>query len=271
MESEKEPILIRQHAATPEASEITNCTVAFLDILGFKNKIENIPLAELAGKYERLIIQTDASNRPFMEFPGQPKLFPNHAVGVPYCQRFIFSDSIILISHDNSFESCLMLIVYCWRLMQTMLASGFPPRGAISYGEMYINPSQNVFLGTAITEAAKLEKIQEWVGTCLHPSIIEQFPEILSLVPLIKPYDVPIKDENPRNLYTINWRLGLIVQKGTKSLFNPVVLQKNANALAYALHSVNQGAYLNDQVAPIELRSFFIGDREPIWPHGDEY
>lgn len=198
MKPQKTAHLSESKGNAQELPDIENRTVGFLDILGFKDKISTVNLAELAHKYERLIVQTDAANRPVGEFSDHPRLFPNHPIGSPYCHRFIFSDSIILISLDDSEESSLKLVIYFWRLMQTMLATGFLPRGAISFGDMYINSDHQIFLGTALTEAAVLEGLQEWSGACLHPSLTEKFPNVQSL-PMITKYDVPLKIKAKKN------------------------------------------------------------------------
>ncbi|MDZ7661816.1 hypothetical protein [Thiohalophilus sp.] len=47
-----------------------NRTVAFFDVLGFKELIASMPLADLADKYESMIKSTEAMNRRFKEKGG---------------------------------------------------------------------------------------------------------------------------------------------------------------------------------------------------------
>jgi hypothetical protein len=79
------------------AQVIHKRTVAFLDILGFRDLLINTPLPKLAKEYDYMVSLTNTMNRPF-QLPEQiPTLFPHHKQGDSWCSRYIFSDSIILI------------------------------------------------------------------------------------------------------------------------------------------------------------------------------
>ncbi|MDO8465744.1 MAG: hypothetical protein Q7S46_10925 [Gallionella sp.] len=281
-------------------------TVAFFDILGFRQAVLTTPLSELAAKYERRIAEADAMNHPENLVSGTPSLFPNHSPNAPWCQRFVFSDSIILVSIDDSAVSALKLLVYAWRLSQSFIAFQMPLRGGIAFGELYSNPLRNICLGHALTTAYDLEQSQAWVGAAIHSSVEEAFPEILSPdneyhgllddiflrypvpmkpVPIIgiisriwaalMRYPVPEQCDASKRLRTLNWRFNLVVEKGTRSLFasdgSYDVMQKVANTLKYAETVVGSGRiYVADQSnLPVELRSMWIGGKEPPFPHGD--
>lgn len=258
-------------------------TVAFLDILGFRQAVLTTPLTELAAKYERRIAEVDAMNRPAGWVSGTPSLFPNHSPNTPWCQRFVFSDSIILVSDDDTAVSALKLLVYAWRLSQSFIAFQMPLRGGIAFGELHSNPLRNICLGRALTTAYDLEQSQAWIGAAIHSSVEEAFPEILSpdneyrglLDDIFLRYPVPMKDGTFQRLRTLNWRFNLIVEKGTRSLFandGPLdVMQKVGNTTKYAESVVSSGkVYVADQSnLPAELRSMWIGGKEPPFPHGD--
>jgi hypothetical protein len=83
-----------------------------------------------------------------------------------------------------------------------------------------------------------------------------------------------------KELYTINWRWNLVVQKGTKSLLGKAndwaAKVKIDNTLAYAKYIRNKSlAYpTNGSVCPIEIRTMYVAEGNPgkIMPtHGDEY
>lgn len=259
-------------------------TVAFLDILGFRKAVLNTPLSKLADKYERQIGLADAMNRPQKFTSETPTLFPNHPLNAPWCQRFVFSDSIVLISNDEKAISVLKLLVYTWRLSQLFIANQMPLRGGIAFGELFVNPTRNIFIGRALTTAYDLEQSQEWIGISIHPSVVDAFPEIfptknLSQNPfndIFLLYPVPLKDNNFLQLRTINWRFNLIVEKGTRSLFlgdgQSDVAKKIENTLRYAEEVVGSGRiYVSDQSAlPVKLRSMWIGAKEPPFLHGDD-
>ncbi len=260
-------------------------SVVFLDVLGFKNIIDHTPLHELASKYEYMITSSEKMNRPYLSNETTPRLFPDHQKNKPWCKRYIFSDSIILISLGDDPVSFLKLIVYARKLLQSLLAMRLPARGGIAFGELHENSGLNVVLGKALTRAYELERKQQWIGVAIEKELEQIFPEVFSLI--IKPdsgiakdiflrYPVPFKDGSTKLLHTLNWRFNLIVEKGTRSLFNKTddkeVQTKIENTLEYARTIVKSGRiYVHDQdTLPIELRSFYVGSKEPPFPHGDE-
>jgi hypothetical protein len=257
--------------------------VAFLDILGFRNKILNTPLDSLAQEYEALTSTVQAYVRP-MRMDGHPTLFPNRPSGVPWCTQFFFSDSIILVANADSDDACLELLLHVWRLSQTLLARGLPLRGAIDYDEMYSNPSTGVFVGKALANAYAAEGIQDWIGISLLDSVRTRYEALFKIVDderyilsvLLKKYPVPLKGGQTECRYTINWRYNYVVEKGTRSLFptnsDTDAQRKIDNTLAYAKAVVDAGKlYPTDQSKlAVELRTFFVGGKEPPFPHGDD-
>ncbi|MDD5154304.1 MAG: hypothetical protein PHR03_06525 [Desulfovibrionales bacterium] len=261
-------------------------TVAFLDILGFKDKLHDTPLLELASDYERRIIDSLFMNRPFDSTGKTPTLFKDHPPNMPWCMQYVFSDSIILISHDDDVLSCMKLMVYAWRLSQHFLASGTPLRGGIAFGEMYTNPYLNVFFGKALARAYELEGCQNWIGAAIDTSVVERFSKVFKAIdkderPALKyiffEYPVPFKDGTTKRLRTLNWRWNLVVEKGTRSLFknakdDPQVAEKIRNTIKYAEAFVQTGKlYVKNQSGlPVELRTYWIGTKEPPFKHGDD-
>jgi hypothetical protein len=260
-------------------------TVAFLDILGFRAKLYETPLLSLANSYERRILESQFINRPFDSKGKAPTLFKDHPNNVPWCAQYVFSDSIILVSHDEDIMSCMKLIVYAWRLSQNFIAFGMPLRGGIAYGELYANPNLNVFLGKALAKAYELERCQNWIGAAIDTSVMERFPTVFETIDkddypilndLLFEYLVPFKDGTTKRLRTLNWRWNLIVEKGTRALFSDSedtrVVEKIRNTLKYAEAFVQTGRlYVNDQSnLPVELRSWWIGAKEPPFEHGDD-
>mgnify|MGYP001600952090 CR=1 FL=1 len=244
-------------------------------------------------------------NRQMSLGSGTPSLFPDHPPNAPWCQKFVFSDTIILVSLDDKAVSALKLLVYAWRLSQSFIAFQMPLRGGIAFGELYSNPLRNICLGRALTTAYDLERTQAWIGVAIHSSVEEAFPELFSPenenygllddiflrypVPM-KPlpikgifsriwaalrHPVPVESDTSECLRTLNWRFNLVVENGTRSLFAsdglPDVMQKVVNTLKYAETVVRSGRiYVADQSnLPIEFRSMWIGGKEPPFPHGD--
>lgn len=258
--------------------------VCFLDILGFRRLLERKPLLEIAESYDRFIDAATNLNRSFLVSTKEPHLFANHPTGEPYCTRHVFSDSLILIARDDDALSCLKLLVHAWRLVQATLAQRMSVRGAVACGEMYLDPAKGICLGHGLTAAYELEQKQNWIGVAIDDSIAKAYPSLFPsnlradsiFESLFLQYPVPMKGGGHLTTRTLNWRWNLIVEHGTRWLFpttdDASGQEKIGNALSYAESVVKSGrVYAADQgTCPAELRAFWVGGREPPFPHGDE-
>jgi hypothetical protein len=257
----------------------TKRVVAFLDILGFKSKLDSIPLDDLAATYENVAAMARALLRPLgADAVHAPRLFADVSTGGSWCMHYLFSDSIVLVANEDTDTSFLQLLIYVWRLSQTFLAAGLPLRGGLDYDEIYANMSAGVFLGHALTNAYQLEAAQDWAGIAINHSVAARYAPLfekandpaLFLSDIVRRYPVPLKAGTVKDLYTVNWRFNFIVQKGTRSLFghndDPAVRRKIDNTLKYAKAVVDSGRiYSVQDKTPIEVRA-----DEPPYPHGDD-
>lgn len=262
---------------------ISTRSVCFIDILGFRNMVDSVPLSELATMYQNIFLTVEGCMRPRLAFPGLPSLFPEHTQGQPYCIGTIFSDSFIFVANDSSTASCLKLLVFSWRVLQALLAQRVPVRGGVMCGQLYTDQTRGIIIGPALTEAYELEKRQDWVGVALDPSVEQAYPALFGppyrdMAELLFPtYAVPIKSGPPASMRILNWRFNLVAKHGTKALFHASdrsdVRRKISNTLEYARWVVDGGkVYAVDQSEyPVELRTFWIGETEPPFLHGDEF
>lgn len=252
--------------------------VCYLDVLGFRQKIETMSLYELSEKYRSFIQAANLFMKPLAKTSSLPTLFPEHVPGQPYCTGHIFSDSMIFAAHSETANSSRELLYYVWRLMQTSLFHGLPMRGAIACDEMYINQNEGAWLGRALTSAYDLEQKQNWVGVAIDPSVEEHYPDTFNdpWADLLFPYyHVPMKCGHSVAMRVINWRFNLIAQCGTRSFFAPsgdrAAAEKVSNTLEFARHVVGNGRiYCWADSTPAEIRPYYAGDREPPFDHGDE-
>ena len=254
--------------------------VAYFDILGFKDKVEKMPIESLSDTYEALIART----------LGELAFENGEAYWKNVCFRYIFSDSIFLIAQEDSEDSFIDLISYAWRMMQSAITLNLPLRGSVAYGELYANTDRNVFLGTAITEAVITEGMQNWIGAIVNDSAITRYKGIFekkdiqySIMNYILPqYEVPLKDGKNHLHYVINWRENMVSQSGIKCLFhndfdNAMAQEKIDNTLKFSKAVVDsRKAYFDDEQVPIRYRRFYIGDGPPpksgpMFTNGDEY
>jgi len=261
--------------------------VAFLDILGFRKLVTETPLSELGPRFANVIeaVRRDL-NRPPLPGENLHRLLKDRPLTEPFCLTYAFSDSVILISDDSSSTGCLAVLVFAVRAMQAMMASGFPVRAGVSFGEMFVDIPRAVFLGRALTTAYDSEQSQDWVGGLVDDTVAEAVPELakytasnMLLNTLFPVYPVPLKTGTVRECRTLNWRWNLVVKSGTRSLFHetsdPEAMKKITNALAYAKWIRAAGlAYPADPASvPVEVRRFFVGDElpPPSYIHGDEW
>lgn len=263
---------------------IDNRTIAVCDILGFKERIFREDLNSLSGKYEKAIRYANALNKPFATEENKiSKLFPQHEEGKPWCEINIFSDAIILISNTNSEEDTLKLMIYIWRLSQTFMSFGLPFRGGIVHNEIYFNKQEGIILGKALTLACELEQAQEWIGVSVDESILINFPALKNkledkssiLGHIFPKYLVPLKGGTTKDLHVVSWRFNLIVQNGTRSLFDTrsgghSAIRKVKNTLTFATFFKNNFSLLFEPSStPLELGIFYKGDKGPPFAHGD--
>ncbi|MCX6723053.1 MAG: hypothetical protein NT094_03205, partial [Candidatus Staskawiczbacteria bacterium] len=74
-----------------------------------------------------------------------------------------FSDTIILWTTPTDVHLS-PFIAKCADLICEALNLEIPLRGSICFGEAIMHKPSNIFLGSAIVEAANIEKSQKWVG-----------------------------------------------------------------------------------------------------------
>jgi hypothetical protein len=225
-------------------------------------------------------------NQSASNMPGGLRFIPTESDGMDRCLKFTFSDSIILISHDETELGALKLLLYALRASQALIVHHFPVRGAISYGEMYVDQANSVFLGKALTSAYELEQRQNWIGVAIDETLPQAFPSLLVGEPgaevrksLFPRYEVPMKSGPIQVLHTLYWRWNMTIASGTKSLFGDggdwAHKTKIKATLEYALEMRKSGrAYPNANApVPAEVWPFFLSDTPegPPQHHGDEY
>jgi len=129
-----------------------NRVVAFIDVLGFRKMIEIQSATQLGEQYKEAVRFGLGKYRIKGDFSDVPAFFPEIDERDNYCISHVFSDSIILTSFDETEESCLKLLVFTYMLTRGMIALGFPVRGGVSYGDMFIDLQDSIFVGRALTE-----------------------------------------------------------------------------------------------------------------------
>ena len=203
--------------------------LAFLDILGFKELVENNELEELEKLYEKLegsVLYSMAHTNPDHRLSNKEGL---PGIEETNLNSMIISDSIILWTDDDGQGSFLELILAVKYFMFHSIQSGFPLRGAISCGELLMknglrerSPKFNSYttmLGPALTKSYILEGKSNWAGCIIDTECISHFNEkyseyedqnvadieLFESINLLKKFKTPMKSGEIEEYQTINW------------------------------------------------------------------
>lgn len=209
--------------------------LAFLDILGFKELIENNSLEdveELYKKFEPSILYSMAkTNIDFLLYDKKPEGMRVAPIEITNLNSLVISDSLIIWTDDNDPNRFIQLIMTVKHHLHFSMKLGIPLRGSITSGQLSLkfgnhekSPKQNSFatiLGLPLTRAYMLENKADWSGCFIDNSCIEEYkkqvelslndnPNCANLDTLIKldllnKYLVPMKSGQLQEFYCLNW------------------------------------------------------------------
>ncbi|HEY0723068.1 MAG TPA: hypothetical protein VGD41_03550 [Pyrinomonadaceae bacterium] len=191
---------------------VSNRYVAMIDILGFARLVETSPLMEIVKKTEMILRRWPESI-----YLAWVVINDDGSLGPGYSSSFgraYFSDTLILWTRpiDETFEyryqeeCCFFQTV--GQIICTGFLNGMPLRPGIGFGECYIDETKRTYLGRAIVNAYKVEKIQEWIGGALHPNCpaVEQMNQGEAYLDCVVKYSVPVKAGSEFNLeFALDW------------------------------------------------------------------
>ena len=188
-----------------------NAMVAVCDILGFKAILNSYTLKEIVednfvylrkALYSSLYQERTPEHTPTLtEFQAQNR------VGFAW-----FSDSILLYSLEDNQEGYKNIIeTSAWLVWQTIVVEKARLRVGISYGNVYIDPQNHIYLGKAIAEADELQRRQEWSGGSLAKNAEAKIPAEIKTAKFPAPwylvqYMVPLKP--PKGLMRVEVKIG---------------------------------------------------------------
>lgn len=219
-------------------NSIPKSYVGVLDVLGFKELVENNSHEELTKIYQMFsehITQSVAHyqfNKITTEKGTEIKPNLNRAT----TNSILISDSIILYTNDTTIDSFFDFMLTTWHLMSFGFFLGIPLRGAASVGAISVmngqvqsnaSNSHAAFVGRSIVDAYKWEQKQNWAGFIYSSECISHYIEQLKNALLISSdpnrlnraisldslinrgflvkYNVPLKDGTFSENYVANW------------------------------------------------------------------
>jgi hypothetical protein len=174
------------------------------------------------------------------------------------------------------------------------MTGNLPLRGAVAFGELFVDRTNQIHIGPALMQAHILEASQAWAGAIIDTSVTDKHkPEDVDNLGFPGMFDnlfpigsVPFKQLDSegrkvgidrRSARTINWRANLVFDVGLAEAFLSYHGVSNVGELhpyiqeALVFAKTHRG-YLEPQNAiPVECRTFWVGKTQPPFPNGDEY
>ena len=173
----------------------TNCWITYLDILGFKGKVSAFESGFGFGHLD-LFVKNFYTNL-LDEQQRQGEYWPDKVFTA------WASDTFLFFTHDDSKDSFVCVAettkCFCWAVMP----KSWPLRGAIGFGELYADESNNVFLGSGFIDAYQYAEKQNWIGVIVTPKansrLRELGVELQRWHVMFREYDVPVKQKEIKN------------------------------------------------------------------------
>ncbi len=208
-----------------DESKPYNCFVAFLDIMGFKERLQRNGHGKVNKMFDSLLPTIEEIKKSLekprikrtLKTPGEDDIisYPSAVTSV------IFSDSIILITDDDSEISAMFLFHYVKRLLQKAFIDEVPVplKGAIACGEMTAKPNKSIYFGQPLIDAFEFHKELKIYGVVLHYTCEKCLYELKNIEGKgIVQYPVPMKSGKITH-YIVDWTEDLI-----KNEINPIDL-----------------------------------------------
>lgn len=169
--------------------------ICFMDILGFKDYVMSNTLETVYKRLKTLLKYAPSKSGNDRE---KNKLARQDSVK-ELLSVTVFSDSIIIISKDDSMTSFRIFSAYLSRFLYQALLEKIPIKGAMAYGEMYAEKSNEnqITCGQPMIDAYLMEEDLQYMGIGVHHSI-ENY--IRNLSNEILDNDVYCKNKEGRDL-----------------------------------------------------------------------
>ncbi len=207
--------------------------VAFIDILGFKDLVNNNTHEELEKIYKKsfeINLQLSLSNGLYkIVKDNQDKNITVADISNSKINSLMISDSIILWTDNISMKNFIDMLIVVRNLLNNGFIFGTPLRGAISLGNLSflqtditseIKYVQNSLIGKGLIKAYLIESGQNWAGCIIDSDCIENYQfqfnqiddkkdiadiEYLEQKNVLIKYNVPYKTGEIKENYVVNW------------------------------------------------------------------
>lgn len=179
--------------------EIKKRFIAFIDILGFRDIINKNTLQDI----DRLLKIIPYSLNQIKSDKVLEQNYPNIQI-----KSSVFSDTIILFTENDESISLDKLLISTSFLIRNALQENLVLKGSISYGDVAIDETNNLFYGQPIIDAYLLEQEVSYIGVVIHNSVEKyikdiNYHDLISTGKLIE-FPTPLKSGIIEHL-NLNW------------------------------------------------------------------
>lgn len=171
--------------------------VAYFDILGFEAYVKKNGLDSVVSEYKKILQDIQNKPEPRLDLKG----FSSHW----FSDTFLF---LFKLEKENFKDSFNHMMYWSKSFFHKMTLKHWPLRGALTLGDLYAEPENDIFLGQALIDAYDCAENQNWLGFVLTPMIIERLEKLSceklnSYKRYFIQYEVPYKDNKSRNLFAL--------------------------------------------------------------------
>lgn len=188
-----------------------NRFVAFLDIMGFRDRVyreSHEDVKKMLESFQPTIGGIDNRAKILLAMERKNLNREKKILKTPIIRVVSFSDSIILISNDDSLDSASQILSVVIIIISEAMNKNIPIKGAIAYGEQTADFKKSLHFGKPLIDAFELQNELLLYGIVLHHSfekkIIEENYLELFGDELIYKYPVPMKGGKITH-YIVNW------------------------------------------------------------------
>lgn len=216
--------------------------IAFLDIMGFKELVNNTPHENIYNDLKKLIEGINSIKDAIND------------IGLPekrYChlESATFSDSIILTSNDDSKDSFISISFVVSSIMAKAFSLGIPLKGALSVGELTIDTKNSIYFGKPLIKAYLLQEDLKIYGLILDDSV--EALKYSSIDDYYTIYKTPFKTGKISH-YMLNWYSSGWYKPGTRKDPKDMYLTVSGTPRVYVDNTID---YINWFINNEELTS----------------
>lgn len=156
--------------------------VAFIDIMGFKDLIARNTHEDIYSLMKKMHDRRKAAES-----------IPWGQAASILVTTTSYSDSIIMYSKDDSYDSMYSLICAVSALTNDLLIEGIPHKGAVAFGIITLDHKNSIFFGQPLIDAYLLQEEINFYGIIAHGTAEEEINSHKKRIPFTKYHLCPFK------------------------------------------------------------------------------